>query len=650
MSASAPIPISFRALIIVLLFLVSCNLKVSPEVSQPEAIESEQPGLLDLQLTPTVETVKHLSICMGSEPETLFIFGDDSETARSIREGIYDGPIDTIQFTREPVILEELPSLENGGIVFEPFEVRKGNLITNVDGNPVQLSEGVIYLPSGCREDTCAQTYTGEEPVLMDQMVVRYKLRPDILWSDGTALTAEDSVYAFNIASTMYPKVQSDIIAHTQAYRSLDPTTVEWRGLAGHRSSKYMRGFFIPLPKHVWGEIPPEELSTAELSGRKPMGWGPYVIDEWIPGESISMSRNPNYFRAGEGLPYFDRLVIKFTSNKEQALGALSAGGCDLLHESSLRETHISELLELQSAEDISVAFIQGTAWEHFDFGLVSNDPSLLPLFNGKEIRQAIAMCIDRQKMAGEFYPGQSAVPNSYVHPNHPLYNPQLNHYAYDPTGASVLLDSIGWVDSDGNPGTARQALGVVDIPDGTPLAFTFLTSDEPEKVRAAEIIKESLATCGVQIEVSAIPPEALFAPGPDGPLFGRRFSAAQSNWRISETPPCFLFTTEEIPGSYPDFPKSWGGANISAYSNPDYDRACKVAQTSLPGEPAYQEAHYRAQAIFNENLPAIPLYLRPDWVVMRADMCGVEVDPSAGSSLWNLENFNVGEGCRNLD
>ncbi|MCK4725137.1 MAG: hypothetical protein KAT29_05025 [Anaerolineales bacterium] len=83
---------------------------------------------------------------MSGEPESLFIYGDSSASARSIREWIYDGPLDTIQFTKKPIILEGLPSLENGGITFETFEVRIGNLISDVNGNLVQLSEGVNFL------------------------------------------------------------------------------------------------------------------------------------------------------------------------------------------------------------------------------------------------------------------------------------------------------------------------------------------------------------------------------------------------------------------------------------------------------------------------------------------------------------------------
>ena len=130
--------------------------------------------------------------------------------------------------------------------------------------------------------------------------------------------------------------------------------------------------------------------------------------------------------------------------------------------------------------------------------------------------------------------------------------------------------------------------------------------------------------------------------------MFGRNFSMAQFAWITSLDPPCFLYTSSEIPGPYPDFPRGWGGANVSGYSNPEFDQACRQALFSLPDSPEHTEAQRQAQAIFAEDLPAIPLYTRSKLVVTRPDMCGVLVDPSSGSALWNLETFNYGKDCGN--
>jgi len=186
----------------------------------------------------------------------------------------------------------------------------------------------------------------------------------------------------------------------------------------------------------------------------------------------------------------------------------------------------------------------------------------------------------------------------------------------------------------------------VPGIPDGTPLTITYQTLDGADRQGVAQIVASSLALCGIQLELSFSDWDTLFAPGPDGSLFGRRFEMAQFAWSSSLEPPCFLYASDEVPGPYPEYPKGWGGANASGYSNPEFDQACKVARFSLPDMPEHTEAHHQAQAIFAEDLPAIPLYLHVDSVATRPDMCGVSLDPSAGSSLWNLEAFDYGPHC----
>ena len=105
-----------------------------------------------------------------------------------------------------------------------------------------------------------------------------------------------------------------------------------------------------------------------------------------------------------------------------------------------------------------------------------------------KETRQALVLCIDRQRLADELFSGQSRVPDSYIHPDHPLANPQARRYAYDPQAGGNLLTSAGWSDADGDPATPRLAQGVAGVTDGTPLAFAFLTTVEDEKQRAAQV------------------------------------------------------------------------------------------------------------------------------------------------------------------
>jgi peptide/nickel transport system substrate-binding protein len=591
-----------------------------------------------------------LTICMGQEPSSLFLYADASAAARNIRQAIYDGPFDVVGFDYSPVILESKPTQAAGDVLLEPIPVQPGSPVVDVTGKLTNLGEGVQILPAGCNDPACAITFTGTAPAQMEQMVVRTKLRAGLTWSDGEPLTADDSLYAYEVARSLYPRVRAELIDRTQSYQALDAQTVEWRGVPGFRDPSYPASFFTPLPRHAWGEIPAAELAGTDRVSRTPIGWGPYAIQEWTAGDHITLIKNPSYFRAPEGLPAFDRLVFRFMPDRDQGLAALLAGECDLLDETNHLEIQGAALLDLQEKGQAAVSFQPAAAWEHADFGILPYNPpeagGLLPLFGSKEIRQAIALCTDRQRMASELFFGQSAVPDSYVPASHPLFNPDGRKYAFDPAAGATLLDSIGWVDTDNDPASPRIAQGVAGIPDGTALEFTFLTTGEDEKQRAAAILQESLTTCGIKMNISTQPAENLFAPGPEGVLFGRNFNFAQFGWVSAIEPPCYLYTSQQIPGPYPEYSKGWGGANPSGYSNPDFDRACQQALLTLPEMPEHRAAHFLAQAIYTEDLPAIPLYQRLKLVATRPDFCGVTLDSSTESGLWNLESFNYGADC----
>jgi len=584
---------------------------------------------------------------MGQEPQSLFLYGDQSLAARSVREAIYDGPYDLLNFEPKPVILEKVPNLADNDIIFEPVQVNPGEWIIDVDGKLTSLSEGTSYLPSGCKDTTCAQIYSGNQPVSMDQLVVQFTLKANLLWSDGAPLTAQDSQYSFELANALYPRFKPDLINHTSSYKALDENTTEWRGIPGYLDAQYATNFFSPLPRHAWEMYPPDQLLTQESSTRQPLGWGPYVIDEWIAGDHISLHKNPKYFRADEGLPAFDRLVFRFVSSGEDALSALASGECDLVDKTALSEKDNAILEQLSAANRLAIAYENGSAWEHIDFGIVPASQEKPSLFQSKEMRQAIARCIDREGIASRLFPGQSGTLDTYVPPMHPLYNPEVPKYSFDPQAASSSLEALGWVDTDNDPQTPRLARGVPGIPDETPLQITYQTVNGEVRQQAAEMVKDSLAQCGVKLNITLMDWDKLFAPGPGGPIFGRQFEMAQFGWETSVEPACFLFTSDEIPGPCPEATKGWGGANATGYSNPEFDRVCKTAFNTLPGQSEHADAHRQAQAIFADDLPVIPLYLIPTRLAMRPDMCHVTLDPSAGSALWNLEAFNYGDACQ---
>lgn len=193
--------------LLVFVWLSSCTIQPQPTASPVlpvvETQTSETPSAPTASPTPERRV---FTICTLQEPSSLFIYNDQSQPTRNVREAIYDGPVDMLGYQPAPVILAEVPNQANGGVVVESVAVSPGANIINRQGELVNLKPGVEYFPTGCRSAECAQTYPGPDPIQMDQMVVRYKLRPGLQWSDGSPLTADDSQYSYEIARELYPR------------------------------------------------------------------------------------------------------------------------------------------------------------------------------------------------------------------------------------------------------------------------------------------------------------------------------------------------------------------------------------------------------------------------------------------------------------
>ena len=70
----------------------------------------------------------------------------------------------------------------------------------------------------------------------------------------------------------------------------------------------------------------------------------------------------------------------------------------------------------------------------------------------------------------------------------------------------------------------------------------------------------------------------------------------------------------------------------------------CNAALQSLPGTPEYTQNHLKAQEIFAEELPVVPLYLRLKVAAARPEVTGFIMDPTCNTELFNVENFDIVE------
>lgn len=602
--------------------------------------------------TPTKAPPRVLTICLGEEPNTLYPFGNPNAAARSVLAAIDDGPIDTVSYDYQPVILKKMPSLADGDAQITPVSVKAGDEIVDADGNLTALSAGTRVRPSSCRDDTCVVTYDGVSSLKMDQLMVSFHLRSDVTWSDGTPLTAEDSQYGYQLAAAAAPVGSRFLLDRTQTYEAADPTTTQWWGIPGFFDPAFMTNFWTPAPKHAWEKFKPADLPKTDAAARSPIGWGPYSIQEWTAGDHIALNKNPYYFRAADGYPKFEQLVFRFLPDPNAAISELTAGRCNILDPSIRLDSQVALLQQMDDAGEAKTSVAPGMAIEWLGLGispatyddginLAKGDrPDIL---GDPKTRQGLALCMDRQKVVKTVLFGQSSVPLSFVPPDHPLYAANLPSYKADTTAGIKMLEDAGWRDLDGNPATPRQAVTVKNVPAGTQLMLNYYSTPALQRRQVADILSQSLAACGVGVNVQYFSQNDLYAPGPEGLLFGRRFDLIEYAMSTDNVrPPCDWFTSQEIPNSV----NHWIGTNVTGYSSADYDAACHKAALALPGEPAYADAFHQAQAIFATDLPAIPLYFRLKVAATGADVCHFDLDPSA-NPLWNIEAFDMGQGCK---
>src|SRR5687768_17048599 len=209
--------------ILTFLFILALTLHAcTPQVTEIPTIP-ETPGTpASTPLVTTTPDLRSLTICLGEEPNTLYPYGNLNSAARSVLSAIYDGPMDVVEYGYEPIILEKIPTLEDGDAQISPVSVTAGTEVIDTTGNVVLLSTGNRARPSGCRSDDCAIAYDGSSTIQMDQLVVTFTMLEGLMWSDGAPLTASDSIYSFTLASADVTPGSKFLIDRTQIYEAAD--------------------------------------------------------------------------------------------------------------------------------------------------------------------------------------------------------------------------------------------------------------------------------------------------------------------------------------------------------------------------------------------------------------------------------------------
>ncbi|MGD8603713.1 MAG: ABC transporter substrate-binding protein [Anaerolineales bacterium] len=632
---------------LLLISLAACGRPVDLDLSATASAEG--PGPTPVIPTPEIPP-ETMVVCLPQEPETLYLYnpgfyGSGARSAEAVLEAIYDGPVDLVDYAYQPVILDGLPELSSGvDAAIEEVAVLEGGIYLDpVTRLPENLAIGSEYLPVGCRSSACSETYQGGE-VMMERMVVDFHLQPGWVWSDGEPLTAADSVFSYQInADPGTPSVKY-LVDRTASYQALDDTSVRWFGIPGWFDAEYQSLFWTPLPEHVLGTYSAAELQTLELASQMPLGWGPYMIREWQPGEQIVLDRNPNYLLPSGEPPFFDVVVFRFIGPSfEDAYQQLLTGECDVIDESFLSGDALPTLVEAQQSGELDFSSVPGSSLTRLDFNLEPVGEARL--FADMRTRQGLGMCMDRQAIAAALYGEYGLVTDSFVSPSNPAYYEIPDGLPYDAEAGAQLLQETGWRYVQDPPEGPRQSLGVPWLLGGTPLSFELIVPVGTIEQQVADRIEANLEACGAEVSIRAVEAGQLSSGWPDGLVFGRQFQAVVWTWPDWVVPFCQMYASSEIPSDEILF-----GSNAGGFQDSNYDAACEQILFGIPESPEYTNALEEVQRIYQEQRPGVPLFVQPRIIAYQPDICGLSLDSLTFTAYWNIEEWTRAANCSQTD
>ena len=398
-----------------------------------------------------------------------------------------------------------------------------------------------------------------------DGRTYTFHLREGIKWHDGTAFTADDILFTYELlrsgewtsvfpASSEYEAIKdiSILDPHTVTFTLNDPIVA------------FIERFSLPiLPRHI---LEGQDLLKTDF-WQEPIGTGPYKFVSWNKGEDLTFQSNPDFY--GEA-PRIGTLKYVFVPDESARINLLKSGEVDAI-KIDLRSTE-----SLKGANGVTVNSAPSANW------YALNMPNRMWPFNMREVRQAISYAIDKQQILDTIFNGQGEISYGPFRQEDWIYNPDIVA-AFDPERAKSLLADAGFKDTDGD--------GILDK-DGKSLEFELVyTSDNSERKDISIAIKTDLAKMGINMElVGKSWDEISYDVFRDNVIimaWGSPFDPDDQNYQNWNS----KFIGKE----------SWW--NAASYSNPEVDGLLEEGRTTFDKEKR-KEIYQKLQSILAEDQP----------------------------------------------
>ena len=397
-------------------------------------------------------------------------------------------------------------------------------------GKPIE--EGLFrFKTDGSVEPNVAKGFDVNE----DATVYTIYLREGMKWSDGEPFTAEDCVWFFN--DVCLNKVDSKGVRNCHKDANGNPAVVakvdDYTFTVTFGTPKYdfIEALTVDLkwhfaPKHVFEKmvsaaiagdtetalaeakaICGTEFSDVGKAGKELLYYfwnypgvptlNPYILSteagkNSIKGEYYEYVRNPYYWKvdkAGQQLPYIDKIIYTTVSNVDQQLMLLLDGTVDF---QTVGMESIPTILESQTK--INIYPWSGADWgaTQLHFNLNVEDANLKALFNNKAFREAMSICVDRVELAGLLTDGWLGGGQAAPQPGQLGYSEEWakKWTEYDVAKAKTLFESCGLV---------MGADGFYDFADGTDCVINIVSVADSGAADTYKVLEPYFRAAGIK-------------------------------------------------------------------------------------------------------------------------------------------------------
>jgi peptide/nickel transport system substrate-binding protein len=379
------------------------------------------------------------------------------------------------------------------------------------------------------------------------------KVRDGVKFSDGEPLTS--AVVVRNLSEQKKAFITGQSLAGMADVVAIDPLTARVTTTAPWAT------FPVILASQI-GYMASIQMLDDPHGGEHPTGTGPFVLQEWIKGDHVRATKNPNYWQAG--LPHLDELDFKVDLDTQQQVADLANGTFDAFTTSTP-----SVVAALRTTPDINM--LENTKGEE-RFATLNTEAAP---FDQLSARQALAYATDVDRFVAENGSGAYAAVDGMFAPGQLGYTADAGYPKFDLDKAKSLVQQY----------TAAT---------GKPLSFTFMNTDSVDDLKVSQTLKDMWEAAGMQVTLENIKDEDEVV----AVVFGQYQAADWRNFGQPDPDGDYVWWHSSSIGKGNDL-----SLNTARYATPAIDAALDAARATT--DASVRDKQYQvAEQQINAGIP----------------------------------------------